>query len=143
MVLNLIGLTLRWGIWMKAYSWEHLQISRSSNQIPNSSLVNSIRSYKCASENIFTFLSSKIRLKGFNEWFSFRLWIFFFWKSSNWYMHQEFISGTSLAVQWLRLYISASEGASLIPGWGTKILHAVQPCTMLCMLCSQKRKGNL
>ena len=125
MVLNLIGLTLWLGIWMKAYSWEHLQTSRSSNQIPNSSSVNSIRSYKFASENIFIFLSLKTGPKGFNVWF--RLWFFFFsWKSSNWYMRQEFISGTSLAVQWLRLYTSPTEGAGLIPRWGTKILHAVQ-----------------
>ena len=32
--------------------------------------------------------------------------------------------GTSLVVQWLRLYASNAGGASSIPGWGTKIPHA-------------------
>ena len=31
---------------------------------------------------------------------------------------------TSLAVQWLRLCASTAEGAGLIPGQGSKILHA-------------------
>ena len=35
-------------------------------------------------------------------------------------------SGTSLAVQWLRLHASTAGGAGSIPGWGTKILHAVR-----------------
>ena len=34
--------------------------------------------------------------------------------------------GTSLAVQWLRLCASTGGGASLIPGWETKILQAVR-----------------
>ena len=34
--------------------------------------------------------------------------------------------GTSLAVQWLRLQSSTTEGAGSIPGWRTKILHAAQ-----------------
>ena len=29
-------------------------------------------------------------------------------------------------VQWLRLYTANAGVAALIPGWGTKILHAVQ-----------------
>ena len=33
---------------------------------------------------------------------------------------------TSLAVQWLRLYTSNVGGMGSIPGWGTKISHAVQ-----------------
>ena len=33
-------------------------------------------------------------------------------------------SGTSLAVQWLRLHASTAGSAGLIPGWGTKIPHA-------------------
>ena len=33
---------------------------------------------------------------------------------------------TSLAIQWLRLHSSNAGGASLIPGWGTKTLHAAQ-----------------
>ena len=33
-------------------------------------------------------------------------------------------SGTSLAVQWLRLHTSNAEDVGLIPGWGTKISHA-------------------
>ena len=40
--------------------------------------------------------------------------------------------GTSLAVQWLRLRASNAGGAGLIPGRGTKTLHAVG--------CSQERK---
>jgi len=35
-------------------------------------------------------------------------------------------SGTSLAVQWLRLLAYATGGMSSIPGWGTKIPHASQ-----------------
>jgi len=34
--------------------------------------------------------------------------------------------GTSLEVQWLRLYTSTARGVGLIPGWGTKTLHAIQ-----------------
>ena len=33
--------------------------------------------------------------------------------------------GTSLAVQWLRLGASNAGGMGSIPGWGTKIPHAV------------------
>ena len=39
---------------------------------------------------------------------------------------------TSLAVWWLRLRASTAGGAGSIPGWGTKILHAVW--------CRQKKK---
>ena len=35
-------------------------------------------------------------------------------------------AGTSPVVQWLRLCTSNARGTSLIPGWGTKIPHAVQ-----------------
>lgn len=42
------------------------------------------------------------------------------------------VSGTSLAVQWLRLYTSTAGVTSSTPGPGKKILHAV--------LCSQKIK---
>ena len=38
----------------------------------------------------------------------------------------------SLVVQWLRLHVSSARGEGLIPGGGTKILHA--------MLCGQKIK---
>ena len=41
-------------------------------------------------------------------------------------------SGNSLAVQWLGLHASSAGGMGLIPGWGTKISHAVW--------CSQKKK---
>ena len=44
----------------------------------------------------------------------------------------KYIQGTSLVVQWLRLCASIAGGMGLIPGWGTKILHATQ--------CSQKQK---
>ena len=36
------------------------------------------------------------------------------------------ILGTSLVIQWLRLFTSTAGGAGSIPGQGTKILHAVQ-----------------
>ena len=36
-------------------------------------------------------------------------------------------TGTPLAVHWLRLYASTAEGMGSIPGWGTKIAHAVWP----------------
>ena len=41
-------------------------------------------------------------------------------------------SGTSLAVQWLRLRTPYTGGMGLIPGQGTKILHAAW--------CGQKKK---
>ena len=34
--------------------------------------------------------------------------------------------GSSLVVQWLRLQASTAGGMGSIPGWGTKILHAMQ-----------------
>ena len=36
------------------------------------------------------------------------------------------VLGTSLAVQWLRLRASTAGVGGSIPGWGAKILHAVQ-----------------
>lgn len=39
--------------------------------------------------------------------------------------------GTSLAVQELKLQASTAGGASLIPGWGPKISHAIWPKTTL------------
>ena len=33
--------------------------------------------------------------------------------------------GTSLVVQWLRLHTSTAGGVGSIPGWGTKIPHAM------------------
>ena len=35
------------------------------------------------------------------------------------------VDGTSLVIQWVRLYASTAGGMGLIPGWGTKIPHAV------------------
>ena len=40
---------------------------------------------------------------------------------------------TSLAVHWLIVCASTAEGVGSIPGWGTKILHAVW--------CGRKKKG--
>ena len=40
--------------------------------------------------------------------------------------------GTYLVVQWLRLHASTARDVGSIPGWGTKIPHA--------MWCSQKVK---
>ena len=34
--------------------------------------------------------------------------------------------GTSLTIQWLRLCASNAGGVGSIPGWGAKILHAMQ-----------------
>ena len=34
--------------------------------------------------------------------------------------------GTSLPIQWLRLCASNAGGVGSIPGWGAKILHAMQ-----------------
>ena len=39
---------------------------------------------------------------------------------------KKIASGTSLAVQWLRLQASTEGGVGPIPGWGTKIPHAMQ-----------------
>ena len=39
---------------------------------------------------------------------------------------QKAILGTYLVVEWLRLHASTAKSMSLIPGWGTKILHATQ-----------------
>ena len=36
------------------------------------------------------------------------------------------IQGTSLAVQWLGLHSTNAWAVNLIPGWGTKSLHAIQ-----------------
>ena len=36
--------------------------------------------------------------------------------------------GTSLVVQWLRLYTSTHRGTGYIPGQGTKVLHALPDC---------------
>ena len=38
--------------------------------------------------------------------------------------YHEIFSGTSLVIQWLRHCASTAGGTGLIPGWGTKILHA-------------------
>ena len=35
--------------------------------------------------------------------------------------------GTSLVVQWLRLSTATAGCVGLVPGWGTKIPHALQP----------------
>ena len=48
------------------------------------------------------------------------------------YRYIKDTSGTSLAVQWLRLYASNAGGMGSISGWGIKILHATQ--------CGQKVK---
>ena len=42
-------------------------------------------------------------------------------------------AGTSLAVQWLRLYTPNAQGMGSIPGWGTRVSHAAW--------CGQKREG--
>ena len=42
------------------------------------------------------------------------------------YSLKSWRQGTSLVVQWLRLCASHAGGMGLIPGQGTKIMHAVQ-----------------
>ena len=50
-------------------------------------------------------------------------------------IHKNYYFGNSLAVQWLRLHASIAGGtAGSIPGWGTKILHAMRR--------GQKKKKN-
>ena len=49
-------------------------------------------------------------------------------------MQSQWVRGTSLAVQWLRHGAPNTEGTVLVPGWGTKILHAA--------LCGQKQDSN-
>ena len=41
-------------------------------------------------------------------------------------LFQEFHCRTSLVVQWLRLSIPNAGGTGSIPGWWTKILHALR-----------------
>ena len=42
-------------------------------------------------------------------------------------MHQNRCKiGDFLVVQWLRLHVSNARGLSSIPGWGTKISHAMR-----------------
>ena len=48
------------------------------------------------------------------------------------YLYLRIILGTSLAVQWLRLFASTAQGMGLIPGQRPKIPHATQ--------CGQKKK---
>ena len=53
------------------------------------------------------------------------VFFFFFFNKTN-------KTGTSLAVQWLRLCTPNAGGPGSIPRWGTKVLHATE--------CSQKLK---
>ena len=48
------------------------------------------------------------------------------------FLHEKYATGTSLAVQGLRLHASNARGTGSIPGGETKIPRA--------MLCSQKKK---
>ena len=54
---------------------------------------------------------------------SFEICALLIFVSVQWYILKD-ILGTSLAVQWLRFHASTAGGMGLIPGWGTKILHA-------------------
>ena len=64
------------------------------------------------------------------------------------FVFQKCLTGNSLAVQWLGLYIFTAEGVSLIPGWGTKILQVVwfdqnktkQNKKTLCPICQVHNK---
>lgn len=47
-------------------------------------------------------------------------------------MNKTGLSRTSPETQWLRLCAPSEEGMGIIPGWGTKVLHAIR--------CSQKEK---
>ena len=46
------------------------------------------------------------------------------WTENKISIKNYWVNGTSLAVQWLRLHASTARGMGLIPGQGTKILHA-------------------
>ena len=50
---------------------------------------------------------------------------------------KEFGSGTSLVIQWLRHHTSTARGMGLIPGWGTKIMQAIQPPTQKRTKCEK------
>ena len=45
-------------------------------------------------------------------------------KTAHWLEKQDI--GTTLAVQWLRLHAPTAGGMGSIPGWGTKVPHAIQ-----------------
>ena len=47
-------------------------------------------------------------------------------QATMWVNLENIMLGTSLVVQWLRLWASNAGGSGLIPGWGTKILHAMK-----------------
>ena len=49
--------------------------------------------------------------------------------------------GTSLVVQWLRGQASSAGGVGLIPGWGTRIMHA-QCCSPQNKIKQQYGVGN-
>ena len=55
----------------------------------------------------------------------------FFSPSANYidflYLTMKFMYGTSLVVQWLRCHIFNAGEQGLIPGWGIKVPHAMQP----------------
>ena len=38
--------------------------------------------------------------------------------------------GTSLVVRWLRIYLAMWGDTGSIPGWGTKISHALEPLSL-------------
>lgn len=44
---------------------------------------------------------------------------------------QQCRAGASLVAHWLRLGASSARGMDLIPGWGTRIPHAVRPKTAI------------
>ena len=58
------------------------------------------------------------------------------------------MTGTSPVAQQVRLYSSSVEGEGLIPGWGTKIPHAVwcsqkvNKCTFKITKCNQKEEED-
>ena len=52
-------------------------------------------------------------------------------------------TGTPLAVHWLRLDASTAGGMSSIPGWGSKISHAVWHSQKVKKLKQMQKKINL
>ena len=57
-------------------------------------------------------------------------------------MSSESMRGTSLMVQWPRLCASIARGMSLIPGQGTKILHAKRGSKKNKTKKKKQHKGN-
>ena len=58
------------------------------------------------------------------------IWVLYFAGTSQWWKrpkpYDQQVRGTSLVVQWLRCHTPNANCTGLIPGWGNKVLNAVQ-----------------